>query len=271
MQLTKKQKRQQRQLQAAGGLDMLDRFDDMTPLLRDGAAAAHAAGIDIDAIVGAGTAAGKAGKAGGKRARGGAGGGRSRGDDGDDDDFLGGDLDGISLPAGGLGGGDADVDLAGGLDEYEEVARGAKERKRARAEDRQVSAAPRCAAGTAAAAHRPGRAFRTQAPHSRPRPPCPFAPTAPQAATLDALRASAPDDETDGDKRAIGRDIAKNKGLTRQRKKLDRNVRTKNREKFRRAVIKRKGQVRDVLQKPTEYGGEATGIKRNVSHSRRFA
>jgi hypothetical protein len=35
-------------------------------------------------------------------------------------------------------------------------------------------------------------------------------------------------------------------------------------------VIKRKGQVRDVAAKPADYGGEATGIKKNVTHSRRF-
>lgn len=37
--------------------------------------------------------------------------------------------------------------------------------------------------------------------------------------------------------------MAKNKGLTPKRKKIDRNPRVKNREKFRRAKIRRKGQV----------------------------
>lgn len=82
----------------------------------------------------------------------------------------------------------------------------------------------------------------------------------------------AEDDALDGDKRAAGWDIMKNKGLTRKRKKLERNARTKNREKFRRAVVRRKGQVRDVVSRPAgEYGGEATGIKKGVTHSRRFA
>lgn len=37
--------------------------------------------------------------------------------------------------------------------------------------------------------------------------------------------------------------MAKNKGLTPKRKKIDRNPRVKHREKFRRAQIRRKGQV----------------------------
>lgn len=37
--------------------------------------------------------------------------------------------------------------------------------------------------------------------------------------------------------------MAKNKGLTPKRKKIDRNPRVKHREKFRRAKVRRKGQV----------------------------
>lgn len=37
--------------------------------------------------------------------------------------------------------------------------------------------------------------------------------------------------------------MAKNKGLTPKRKKIDRNPRVKHREKFRRAKIRRRGQV----------------------------
>lgn len=37
--------------------------------------------------------------------------------------------------------------------------------------------------------------------------------------------------------------MAKNKGLTPKRKKIDRNPRVKHREKFRKAKIRRKGQV----------------------------
>ena len=54
-------------------------------------------------------------------------------------------------------------------------------------------------------------------------------------------------------------------------KKIDQNPRAKNREKFRKAAIRRKGQVRsDVTPGSGAYEGELTGIKKNVSHSTRF-
>ena len=78
-------------------------------------------------------------------------------------------------------------------------------------------------------------------------------------------------DKIAGDeKRKASREIMKNRGLTRDRKKLDRNPRSKNREKFRRAVIKRKGQVRDVRSSGDAYSGEATGINAKVVHSHRY-
>ena len=78
------------------------------------------------------------------------------------------------------------------------------------------------------------------------------------------------DEADEGSKRKIDRNIEKNRGLTRQRKKIDSNTRVKNREKFRKKVIARKGQVRDKVTLVGPYGGELTGIKKNVSHSRRF-
>ena len=73
-------------------------------------------------------------------------------------------------------------------------------------------------------------------------------------------------------KREAGRQIERNRGLTRERKKIDRNPRVKNREKFRRATIKRKGQVREVREaEGGSYAGEASGIRKGVSHSRKFA
>uniref|UniRef100_UPI00358ECD00 something about silencing protein 10 n=1 Tax=Myxine glutinosa TaxID=7769 RepID=UPI00358ECD00 len=65
-------------------------------------------------------------------------------------------------------------------------------------------------------------------------------------------------------KRKINYQIAKNKGLTPKRRKLDRNPRVKHREKFRRALIRRKGQVRNVRQEIYAYGGERTGIRAGV-------
>ncbi|TNM88742.1 something about silencing protein 10 [Takifugu flavidus] len=68
-------------------------------------------------------------------------------------------------------------------------------------------------------------------------------------------------------KRGITYEMAKNKGLTPKRKKIDRNPRVKNREKFRRAKIRRKGQVRDVRREDKKYSGELSGIRAGVKKS----
>ncbi|KAL1530936.1 hypothetical protein AB1Y20_001827 [Prymnesium parvum] len=83
-------------------------------------------------------------------------------------------------------------------------------------------------------------------------------------------RGEAVDAAAAGEKRGVGRQIEKNRGLTRERKKAEANPRVKNRDKFRKATIRRKGQVRDVKALDAAYAGEATGIKKNVSHSVRF-
>ncbi|KTG40665.1 hypothetical protein cypCar_00000197 [Cyprinus carpio] len=58
-----------------------------------------------------------------------------------------------------------------------------------------------------------------------------------------------------------------NKGLTPKRKKIDRNPRVKHREKFRRAQVRRKGQVREVRREETRYSGEWSGIRAGVKRS----
>ncbi|KAM9299039.1 something about silencing protein 10 [Gastrophryne carolinensis] len=68
-------------------------------------------------------------------------------------------------------------------------------------------------------------------------------------------------------KRAITYQIAKNKGLTPKRKKIDRNPRVKHREKFRKAKIRRKGQVREVRKEEVRYSGEISGIRAGVKKS----
>uniref|UniRef100_A0A8B9HF98 UTP3 small subunit processome component n=1 Tax=Astyanax mexicanus TaxID=7994 RepID=A0A8B9HF98_ASTMX len=75
--------------------------------------------------------------------------------------------------------------------------------------------------------------------------------------------------EMDGDaKRGITYQMAKNKGLTAKRKKIDRNPRVKHREKYRRAKIRRKGQVRlPVMREETRYSGELSGIRAGVKKS----
>lgn len=71
-------------------------------------------------------------------------------------------------------------------------------------------------------------------------------------------------------KRAITKQIAKNRGLTPRRKKIDRNPRVKHREKFRRAKIRRRGQVREVRREEQRYSGELSGIRAGVKKSKNF-
>ena len=69
----------------------------------------------------------------------------------------------------------------------------------------------------------------------------------------------------DEEKRGINYQIMKNRGLTPYKNKLNRNPRVKKREAYRKAVIRRKGQVRDVrASEAANYGGEATGINARV-------
>lgn len=68
-------------------------------------------------------------------------------------------------------------------------------------------------------------------------------------------------------KRGITYQIAKNKGLTPHRKKEQRNPRVKHRNKFRKAKIRRKGQVREPRKETEKYGGEISGIKIGVVKS----
>jgi U3 small nucleolar RNA-associated protein 3 len=75
----------------------------------------------------------------------------------------------------------------------------------------------------------------------------------------------------DGQKRAATYEIMKNKGLTPHRKKENRNPRVKKRAAYAKAVISRKGQVREVITGAAGgYSGEMTGIKAQVSRSRKI-
>ncbi|XP_058449604.1 something about silencing protein 10 [Malaya genurostris] len=79
------------------------------------------------------------------------------------------------------------------------------------------------------------------------------------------------DDADEGEivdgKRKITYQMAKNKGLTPHKKKEQRNIRVKNRRKFEKALVRRKGTIRPVRTETTRYGGEATGIKAYVKRS----
>ena len=79
------------------------------------------------------------------------------------------------------------------------------------------------------------------------------------------------DTEVQGE-RAVSRQILKNRGLVAHKNKINRNPRVKKREKYRRALIQRQGAVRAVrTDEGHRYGGEETGIKSNISRSRKLA
>lgn len=70
--------------------------------------------------------------------------------------------------------------------------------------------------------------------------------------------------------RAASRAILKNRGLVAHKNKLNRNPRVKKREQYRKALIRRRGAVRDVIEEKGMYGGEKSGINRLVSRSRQL-
>lgn len=85
------------------------------------------------------------------------------------------------------------------------------------------------------------------------------------------LASSSEDSDAEDGKRGASYQIMKNKGLTAHKSKLNRNPRVKKRLQYRKAVIRRKGQVRDVrVGESGKYGGETTGIKSNLSRSRKI-
>jgi U3 small nucleolar RNA-associated protein 3 len=79
------------------------------------------------------------------------------------------------------------------------------------------------------------------------------------------------DEEGDAAKRGITGAMASNRGLTPHRNKALKNPRKKHRVKFEKALVRRKGAVREVVPGAAGgYGGEATGIKSTVSRSRKL-
>jgi U3 small nucleolar RNA-associated protein 3 len=71
--------------------------------------------------------------------------------------------------------------------------------------------------------------------------------------------------------RAISRAIMKNRGLVAHKAKINRNPRVKKREQYRKALIRRKGAVREVrTDEGHKYSGEGTGIKSGISRSRKL-
>jgi len=70
-----------------------------------------------------------------------------------------------------------------------------------------------------------------------------------------------------GEKRGVTYEIERNKGLTPNRKKEQRNPRVKNRMRFKKAVHKKKSQLPDARKELQRYGGEIRGIKANLVRS----
>ncbi|CAC5399164.1 UTP3 [Mytilus coruscus] len=74
------------------------------------------------------------------------------------------------------------------------------------------------------------------------------------------------DDEYEG-KRKVTYQIEKNKNIQIKKKKEDRNPRVKLRNKFRKAKIRRKGQIREARTEMNRYGGEVSGIRAGIKRS----
>ena len=75
------------------------------------------------------------------------------------------------------------------------------------------------------------------------------------------------EEEIEGE-RSLSKAIMKNRGLVAHKNKLNRNPRVKKREQYRKALIRRKGAVREVrTEEGHKYGGESTGIKVSITRS----
>ena len=78
------------------------------------------------------------------------------------------------------------------------------------------------------------------------------------------------EEEVDAE-RSVGNMIMKNRGLVAHKAKINRNPRVKKREQYRKALIRRKGTVREVrTDEGHKYAGETTGIKAHLSRSRKL-
>ena len=80
--------------------------------------------------------------------------------------------------------------------------------------------------------------------------------------------ASSEEDNSEADsKRAISKTILKNRGLVPHRRRDQQNPRVKMRRKFKKAKNRMTGVRRTIKSQDRPYGGEASGIKRNLTRS----
>eukprot|EP00741_Cyanophora_paradoxa_P024449 tig00022075_g23606.t1 len=87
-----------------------------------------------------------------------------------------------------------------------------------------------------------------------------------QAANMKARVPVMEEEEAEG-KRGASMQMLKNRGLTPHRSRENKNPRVKHRNKFEKALVKRKGAVRDWKPQSKPYAGESTGIRAGVSRS----
>ncbi|KAJ1612007.1 nuclear protein [Cryptosporidium canis] len=85
---------------------------------------------------------------------------------------------------------------------------------------------------------------------------------------IDARNMPNIDDLVDsGSRRASTKEMIKNKGLTRKRKKIEGNARVHNRLKYKKALKRLKGSQRSMRDYESNYSGESTGLKDTVKRS----
>ncbi|KAL7069542.1 Sas10/Utp3 family protein [Cryptosporidium serpentis] len=80
------------------------------------------------------------------------------------------------------------------------------------------------------------------------------------------------EDLVEGESRRLTtKNIIKNKGLTKKRKKIEGNARVHNRIKYKKAMKKLKGIKRDIRPFENNYSGELTGLKSNIKRSMKLS
>jgi len=85
-----------------------------------------------------------------------------------------------------------------------------------------------------------------------------------------SIAAAQAEDTADVGRRTITDQIQRNRGLTPHRNKEYKNPRVKHRMKYRKAIIRRRGQIRPVRKELAAYAGEISGIRAAVKRGVRL-